>query len=300
VTRRVCVLTAVVAGLFVACASAQVFRSTVDLVSLGVTVTDRHGTLVADLTADDFVVFEDGHPQTVSFFARGKDPGAPDMHLGLLFDSSGSMENEIDFSRRAAIRFIGALPEALEVTLVDFDTEVRVAQYSQSDFPRLVERIRRRRPDGMTAMHDAIGIYLDGVSSQTGRKVFVLYTDGLDTSSSMTFGDAIDMLRASDVTMYAVGFVGSRHSAGNLDQRARLAKMAEATGGAAYFPQSNEDLDSTYAKVVDEIRAQYTIGYLSTNAVTDGKWRRIDIKTKRPDLKVRCRKGYFAPYRQKS
>jgi Ca-activated chloride channel family protein len=297
VLRRVCVLAGVFVCLFDLRGEAQVFRSTVDLVSLGVTVMDRRGALVTDLTADDFSIVEDGQPQTVRLFAGGKGPGAPEMHLGLLFDSSRSMETEIDFSRRAAIKFLNALPESLDVTLVDFDTEIRVARYGQLDFPRLVERIRRRRPDGMTAMHDAVGVYLDGTSDQTGRKVFVLYTDGLDTSSSMSYGDALDMLRASDVTMYAIGFVGPRNAVASMDQRVRLMRMAEATGGAAFFPQSNEDLDPTYAKVVEEIRAQYTIGYLSTNLSVDGNWRRVEVTTKRPNLKVRCRKGYFAPFR---
>lgn len=278
-------------------ADGQVFRSAVDLVSLGVTVTDRKGNFVTDLTREDFAIVEDGRPQSIRHFTRGHAEPAPDLHLGLLFDASGSMEEDIGFARSAAIKFLNALPQAVDVTLVDFDTEVRVARYGPGDFPRLVERIRRRKPDGYTAMHDAVGVYLDGLAHVDGRKVFVLYTDGLDTSSSMTFAETLDLLRASDVTMYAIGFLGNVRGARNIEQRMRLNQMTEATGGQAFFPLSVKDLDPTYAKVVAEIQAQYTIGYLSTNSLADGSWRKVEVRLKRPGLKLRSRKGYFAPYR---
>ena len=117
---------------------AQVFRSAVDVVSLGVTVTDKQGQFITDLTVDDFEIVEDGKPQTVKYFSRGDAEPAPDLHLGLLFDTSSSMEEDIAFSRSAAIKFLNALPTATDVTLVDFDTEVRVARYGPKDFPRLV------------------------------------------------------------------------------------------------------------------------------------------------------------------
>ena len=92
------------------------------------------------------------------------------------------------------------------MTLVDFDTEVRVGRYGQDDFPRLVERIRNRLPTGQTALYDALGVYLDGAFAQDGRKVLVIYTDGEDTRSRMRFGETADLVRASDVTVYAIGF----------------------------------------------------------------------------------------------
>lgn len=294
------VWTAVGLAAFVVAAvpAAQVFRATVDLVSLGVTVTERDGRFVTDLRAEDFEIVEDGAPQSVRLFVRGDASPAPPLHLGLLLDSSGSMEDDIALSRTAAIKFLNALPEAEDVTLVDFDTEVRVARYGPADFPRLVERIRRRKPAGDTAMHDAMGVYLDGATSLEGRKVFLLYTDGMDTSSSMSFSETIDLLKGSDVTMFAIGFLGPAGGSRGMEQRMRLQQMTEATGGLAFFPGSVKDLDPTYEKVVAEIRAQYTVGYLSTNTRTDGKWRKVDIKIKRPNVKVRSRKGYYAPFRQ--
>jgi Ca-activated chloride channel family protein len=277
----------------------QVFRSAIDLASFGVTVTDKKGELATDLARDDFEVFEDGVRQDVTLFTRGDQAESPiDLHLGLLFDTSGSMEEKIGFSRSAAIKFLNAVPDAKDITLVAFDTEVRVTRYSQNEFARLVERIRRRKPDGMTALYDAVGVYLDGAQSEDGRRVLVLYTDGGDTNSVMTYSDLQNLLRSSDITLYAVGFLADLRQSEQMDQRMRLRTLAELTGGQAFFPDALKELDGTYARVLAEMRAQYTIGYLSTNARTDGSWRKVEVKVQRPGLKIRTRRGYFAPFRK--
>ena len=277
----------------------QVFKSIVDLASFGVTVVDKKGVLATDLGRDDFEVREDGQAQDIKLFARGDQAeSAPELHLGLLFDTSSSMEENISFSRSAAIKFLNALLEAKDVTLVDFDTEIRVVRYGPQDFARLVERIRRRKPDGNTALYDALGVYLDGAAAEDGRRILVLYTDGGDTSSSMSFSEAQTLLRASDITLYAVGFLSHLSQSVQMDQRLKIRQLAEVTGGLAFFPSVIKELDATYDKVLAEIRAQYTMGYLSTNTKTDGTWRKVEIRVKRPGLKVRTRQGYFAPYRK--
>ncbi len=279
---------------------AQVFRGGVDLASFGVTVVDKKGGLVTDLTRDDFEVREDGRLQAITLFARGDaEASAPPLRLGLLFDTSGSMEESIGFSRSAAIKFLNTVQEAQDVTLVDFDTEVRVVRYGQHDFARLVERIRKRKPDGNTALYDALGVYLDGASSEDGRRTLVLYTDGGDTSSSMSYGEAQTLLRASDITLYAVGFLAHMSQSRQLDQRMKLRALAEITGGLAFFPTVIKDLDPTYEKIAAEIRGQFTLGYLSSNTTFDGAWRKVEITVKRPGVKVRTRQGYFAPYRKR-
>lgn len=273
-----------------------VFRAGVDLVHFGVTVVDRKGTLVTDLGPEDFEVVEEGRAQRLEMFARGDAAAAP-LRLGLLFDTSGSMEQDIGLSRSAAIKFLNTMSRAEDITLVDFDTEVRVARYGQADFARLVERIRGRKPDGYTALYDALGVYLDGAGDQDGQKILVLYTDGGDTGSTMHFGDLFDLVRASDATIYAIGFLQHQSYSGRIDQRLRLQRIAEATGGQAYFPGSLKELDGVYAKIVDEIAARYTLGY-QTQAPANGAWRDVSVKVTRPDLKgakVRTRKGYFAP-----
>ena len=281
-------------------AQTPTFRTGIDLATFGVTVVDRKGEYLTNLTLDDFEVLEDGQKQTIKYFARGADiENGPEMHVGLLFDTSGSMTEDIKLSRSAAVKFLNTLSDAKDMTLVDFDTEVRVAKYGQKDFPRMVERIRGRTPDGETALYDAMGVYLDGASDDEGRKILVLYTDGGDTHSTISFGDLMTLIRASDVTVYSVGFL--EHSRGRIEERAHLIQIAEATGGQAFFPSTMKDIDASYDKVVAQIRAQYSLAYTSTNTKQDGAWRKVEIRVTRPDLKgskILARRGYFAPYQE--
>ena len=278
------------------------FRAGTDLVSLGVTVSDRRSNFLTDLTRDDLEILEDGKTQAIEYFARGDAvDAAPELHVGLLFDTSGSMGADIALSRSAAVRFLNTLPEAKDITLVDFDTEVRVAKYGQQDFPRLVERIRSRKPSGFTAMYDALGVYLDGASSMQGRKILVIFTDGGDTNSAIRFGDVVTLVRASDVTVYSVGFLANQPGSVRTEQRMRLTQIAGESGGEAFFPSEMKQIEQAYDRILAQIRAQYTIGYISTNTATDGSWRKVEIKLRRPnarDLRVQTRRGYFAPYRK--
>ena len=273
-----------------------VFRGGVDLVNVGVTVTDRKGNLVADLTQDDFEIYEDGKKQAVRFFSAGlmTGPGEPRTHLGLLLDVSESMGDDIAFTKTAAIKFLNSLLEAVDITVVDFDTQVRVTRYDQSEFARLIERIRSKKASGFTALYDAIGVYLDGAAGQDGRKVMLLYTDGGDTRSSIGWSELLDLLKASDATVYVIGQLEHQSSSSKNEQRMTLQQIADATGGQAFFPVSVKELDRMYEKVLAEIRAQYTLGYLSTNEKTDGAWRKVEVKVTRKDTRVRSRKGYFA------
>jgi Ca-activated chloride channel family protein len=292
--------TIIACGISNLAAQTPTFRTGVDLATFGVTVVDRKGEYLTNLTLDDFEVLEDGQKQTLKYFSRGTDiENGPEMHVGLLFDTSGSMTEDIKLSRSAAVKFLNTLSDAKDMTLVDFDTEVRVAKYGQKDFPRMVERIRGRTPDGETALYDAMGVYLDGASEDEGRKILVLYTDGGDTHSTISFGDLMTLIRASDVTVYSVGFL--EHSRGRIEERAHLMQIAEATGGQAFFPSTMKDIDASYDKVVAQIRAQYSLAYTSTNTKQDGAWRKVEIRVTRPDLKgskILARRGYFAPYQE--
>ena len=281
-------------------ASQQVFRAGIDLVTFGVTVVDKRGDLVTNLTQDDFEIIEEGLPQKIQYFARGDDANqASETHLGLMLDTSGSMEADLKLARSAAVKFLNLLPDARDITLVDFDSEVRVTRYPQRDFARVVERIRGRKSSGLTALYDALGVFLDGAEGQDGRTILVMYTDGADSRSELRLPDLMDLLKASHVTVYAVGLIEHTGSARHQLQM-RVQQMVEATGGQAFFPSELKDLDSSYEKVVAEIKAQYHLGYASTNTATDGLWRKVDIKVKRPDIKLRSRKGYFAPYKERA
>jgi Ca-activated chloride channel family protein len=258
------------------------FRTGTEIVSLGVTVSDKKANFLNDLTRDDLEVFEDGKKQTIEYFARGDQDAAPELHIGLLFDTSGSMDADIKLSRSAAIRFLNTLSDA-------------------KDFPRLVERIRNRKPGGFTAMYDALGVYLDSAAEQTGRKILVLFTDGGDTRSTIRFGDVLTLVRASDVTVYSVGFLENQPSGVRAEQRLRLTQLAGESGGEAFFPYAMKQIEEAYDRILTQIRAQYSLGYVSTNTAADGSWRKVEIKVRRPDskdLRVQSRKGYFAPYRK--
>lgn len=286
-------------SLFLALASAgaqQVFRAGVDLTTFGVTITDRRGNIVDDLGLDDFEILEDGRPQAIQYFARGQGDASPEMHLGLMLDASGSMQSDMKLAQSAAVKFLNMLPAAQDITLVDFDTQVRITRYPQRDFARVVERIRQRRARGLTALYDALGTYLDGAGQLDGRKILVMYTDGGDTRSALTFGDTIDLLRASPITVYAIGLMENAGSARSHLQMT-LRRLTETTGGQAFFPSAMKDVESAYEKVLAEINGQYHLGYVSTNTAVDGAWRKVEIKVKRDDLRVRSRQGYFAPYK---
>jgi len=164
----------------------------------------------------------------------------------------------------------------------------------------LVERIRGRRPDGLTAMYDALGLYLESAERDDGRTILVIFTDGGDTRSTLRFSDAMTLIRASDVTVYAVGFLEHQRIRDRSLPKIQLTQLATESGGQAFFPLSMKEIDEAYDKILAQIRAQYSLGYVSSNLRQDGRWRKVDIKVRRPDLKdlrIQTRKGYFAPYR---
>ena len=294
---------AIVAAITVVLAADQrprdpgLFRGRTDLVTVGVTVAGKQRQFVTDLTANDFAVYEDGTPQQIFAFASGTEPGPP-LHVGVLLDISGSQGLDLEFTRSAVIKFVKSLPDPEDVTFVDFSTNVRSGRYARGDFPRLYKRVRDLTAGGETALYDAVALYLDGAQDQDGRKVMVLYTDGADTVSRLSLERLMTALKASDVTVYAIGSLDNQPQTEQSTLRALLANIAAATGGTVFFPSSAKQLDRIYDQVLGEVRAQYTIGYVSTNQITDGSWRKIDIKITRADnraLHVRARKGYYGP-----
>ncbi len=299
-SRAVLILGLAIATVTVAAAQ-QTFRTAVDLIHFGVVVTDKQGSPITGLTADDFEIKEAGKPQTIKFFTVGDPTVAPPLHLGFLLDTSGSMQEDLKDVRTAAVKFLNTMDRAEDITLVDFDTEVRMARYSSHDYARLIERIRERKADGMTALYDALGVYLSGTADMTGQRVLIMYTDGGDTRSTLTISEVNDLLRASDVTVYVVGYLEHQMSSGRMNQRMELTRFAAMTGGLALFPTSLKEVDKMYEKIEREIAARYSLGYTSTDDRSDGSWRNVEIRLKRTDLKgakLRTRDGYFAPMKK--
>ena len=275
----------------------QRFQSGVELVHLPVTVLGKAGQMVRGLKATDFAVLEAGRPQEVTVFAEGTSVRSLPLHLGLLLDTSESMEGDLSAAANAAVRFVTALDDAVDVTFVDFDTEVRLARFQPDSYPQLFSRVRQRKAGGSTALYDAVGLYLRRAMDRDGEHVLLLYTDGGDSSSSISFGTLQKMLRGGNVVVYAIGYLENQARDSRIQQQLRVTQIARDTGGEAFFPTSEDEVKTIYAKILDELQSRYTLGYVSTNTRKDGAWRKVEVHVSRPDLKgvkVRTRPGYFA------
>jgi VWFA-related protein len=289
---------ALVLGLAALNAGQQTFRTATNLVSLPTSVIGRGDVPVRGLTISDFEVLEDGKPQTLTLFTEGASAAIP-LHLGLLLDTSESMDRNLTAATSAAIRFVNALEEAVDVTFVDFSSEVRVSRFVPASYPHLFERVRSNKAEGSTALYDAVALYLAAAEQQDGQKVLLLYSDGLDSTSSTGYGKLIEMLRRNDVLVYSIGYVenlGSSRATGQI----RLNEMAHQTGGESFYPLGREDLDKVYKRILDELNSRYTLGYVSSNPATDGKWRKVHVRATgatAKGAKARTRPGYFAPLR---
>jgi Ca-activated chloride channel family protein len=277
-----------------------VFEAGTDVVNVTLTVRDTQGRLVSDLKAEDFVIQEDGRPQAVHVFARAIEPGHNEtlaLNLGLLMDTSESMLKELRLSKEAAVRFLEAIPRARDLITIFFDEDIQLSRYDSENQQGLIERIAKLQGGGNTALYDAVAVYLTRVEDSGGRKVLVLFTDGEDSRSKIGLGELLRMVRSSAVTIYPIGLMGgfSTGSARLLQSRAILQQMAEITGGQLFTPAASKDLASIYQKILDELSAQYVIGFVSDNLRRDGKFRKLKVDVRRAGLKVRHRPGYFAP-----
>jgi VWFA-related protein len=288
-----------------------VFRMELDVTHVTVSVRDSEDRLVTDLTPEDFVVTEDGKPQDVVVFGnalagtaieedgaggrRGRDVLALD--LGLLLDTSDSMLKELRLSKQAAVRFLDTIPRARELFTIFFDEEIRLSRYDSENQQGLFERIHELKGGGNTALFDAIATYISRVQGAPGRKTLVLFSDGEDSRSTLGFGEFIEVVRSSGVTIYPIAFSGgfAPGSSRALKAKVFLQQIAEMTGGQVFSPHSSRELGAIFQKILDELAAQYVLGYVSSNTVQDGRFRKLKVELKRPGLKVRHRHGYYAP-----
>jgi VWFA-related protein len=269
-------------------------RAGIDLVHFDVTVTDKRGTLVEGLTADDFEVVENGVRQSLSVFAAGNRDASPDLHLGILVDVSGSM-GPLEDVRYITLEVLNRLPEATGYTLIIVGNDARVTRFARADFGALVERVRRltRRESESTALWDGFRSYVDTVTGEPGRHALVVFTDGRDTASTATFEHVRRAFRGAAMTVFSVDFGDARGSAHEL----QLRQIAEETGGVMMFAYRRDQMDEVYRRIVSEVRSQYGLGYVSTDPRQDGRWRDVTIRLVRPehqDLRIRTRAGYYA------
>jgi len=276
---------------------APVFPSDLDVVNVTVTVRDPSGHLVGGLQADDFVVLEDGRPQAIQLFGRAVDPGHDEtlaLDLGLLMDTSQSMLQELKLSQEAATRFLHAIPRARELITIFFDQDIRVSRYDSENQQGLFDRIEQAKGGGDTALYDAMAVYLSRVAGGTGRKVLVVFTDGDDTTSSLTVTELLRLVRSSAVTIYPIAFTGGLQtgSPSALRSRGFLNEIADLTGGQVFRPAVSRDLPGIYEKILEELSGQYVLGFVSDNPRRDGKYRKLKVQVHREGLRVRHREGY--------
>ena len=282
------------------------FEQSVNMVSVAVAVIDDEGEFVKALTANDFEILEDGKPQEIRLFTAGLKESwvglPPDVKeelsgrqiIGLLLDSSGSMENEMRLVREAAIKFLTNIPKTEQLFIMNFDENIRLSQYSSDDQRRISDRIYDIEAGGWTALYDAVATFLERLYIHKGRKTLVVFSDGVDSRSSLSSFEVLDLVKASDVTIHTIYF-GVQNRSSQFRQTRFLRDLAKLTGGSFELGWSLEKLDELYDRIIEELFSQYTLGYVSTNQKQDGKYRKIKIEVSVQNTKVRAREGYYGP-----
>ena len=268
----------------------------VDLVNVLFTVTDRKGKLVTDLSKDELKLYEDNKLQSITNFSRETD--LP-LTIAILIDTSSSIRDRFKFEQEAAIDFLYRTlrPKKDKALLITFDSAIELIQ-DFSDNPEVVAKaIRQVRPGGGTKMLDAIYLACqEKLKAEAGRKIIILISDGDDNLSLETLSSTLEMAQRSDVSLFTIstnssGFFGL--TAPKSDKI--LKRLAEDTGGRAFFPFKAEDLSQSFQDISSELRSQYSLAYRSSNGNRDGSFRAIKIDPERKNVKVKSRRGYYAP-----
>jgi len=306
------------------------FESRVDFVNVTVTVSDEAGRYVRGLRQEDFALFEDDRPQPVAIFFSERVP----VSLGIAIDTSGSMQGgKYDVARRALDRFLGELLDpADEIFLCRFDDDVEVLQRWTTSRELLRRALGRISPRGATTLYDAIAEAAP--LAQTGRqrkKALVVISDGNDTSSRIEVTALKQIVRRTEVLVYAIGIDSQaepdatrsapripppapgpgpggrrpippgpppRPATANprLDARVdayALRQLTDDSGGRTEIIRSVNDLDPATAGVADELSRQYAIGYRSPSA-GDGRWHAIRVEVPGRSYRIRARSGFLA------
>jgi Ca-activated chloride channel family protein len=264
-------------------------------VVLNATIADGKGRHVAGLKGEQFKVFEDGVEQAVDFFAAEETPFA----AAILLDTSGSMESRVSLARSAAIRFLDGLRISDSAAIYRFDSKVDLVQ-DFSNSRDVTDRIFDLKSYGMTVLNDAIYKAASDLKDRPEkRRAIIVLSDGADTQSGRSADAALKAALAADVAIYTVDMSSPDAAAGQrMQNAAALKKFAERTGGTFVATPGGVAMRDAFAKIVEELSAQYTLAYTPANTRTDGKWRAIELRVARPGLTVRTRKGYHAAKRK--
>jgi Ca-activated chloride channel family protein len=278
----------------------------VNLVVLHATVLDRKGRMVNDLREDNFRVYEDGVPQKLSVFSHADIP----VTMGIVIDDSGSMREKRAAVNAAALTFVKTSNPQDQVFVVNFNDVYYLD--TPGDFASNLEELRSALDKidsrGGTALYDAVYASLDHLKlGNRDKKAVLVITDGEDNASRYTLEELTRYAQKSNAVIYTIGLLGSEEPGGLFKikrggtRRAAkvLEKLAEITGGQAYFPRSLDEVESTCVQIARDIRNQYTLAYYPTNAKKDGTYRTVRVEAVVPKsrgrLQVRTRTGYYAP-----
>ena len=278
-------------------AARQVFRAHSDLVVLHVNVFDGRSDAVPNLPQEAFSVIEDGKPQTISFFNSADVP----VSVGLVLDNSGSMIARQKMVVAGGLAFSQATRPEDELFVVIFNENVRFALPQTVAFTRnpvlVHSALSRFPPGGKTALHDAVVAAIDHLeNAEHQKRVLIVLSDGEDNASLVSKDDMLAKAGRSNTIIYTVShrMAGLTGGDGN---RGLLRKLADTSGGIAYFPRNDTEAVSAFEEIAQNIRRGYALGYVPANTAHDGGFRRVTVRVRAPghtNLRVRARDGYLA------
>jgi VWFA-related protein len=279
--------------------SLTTFRVRADEVNVVFTATDKRGRFVKNLTESDIMVRDAAKPpkSIVAFRSQTDLP----LRVGLLIDASSSIRSRFRFEQDAAIEFLQTIvrPRYDKAFVVGFDVAPEITQDLTDDTDKLAEGVRMLRPGGGTALYDAVyAVARDKMMKLEERlpvrKAIILLSDGDDNQSRVTREEAIEMAQRAELIIYAI----STNTNGYREKGDKvLERFAEQTGGRAFFPFKSEEVANAFSEIEDELRSQYAVAYKPADFAADGSFRSIEIEPqgKRKDVRIRARKGYYAP-----
>jgi Ca-activated chloride channel family protein len=276
-----------------------VFETGIEVINLNVSITDPRGQYVTGLTREDFAVFEDGVKQDLSIFAHENLP----ISMVLMVDTSASMDDKLPAARTAGKRFVRTLRAQDVAQVMQFNDRATVLQDFSADHAALEEAFDHTEASGPTALHNALYVALKDLAKQKPtrelrRRALVLLSDGEDTASLVSDEQVLDLARKTEINIYAISLRAKAAPDRNrlkFSQAAHLlTALTQDTGGQVHFPNSLSELEAVYDRIAEELRSQYSLGYVSSNKRADGKWRRIVVRVPaRDDLRVRHKLGYY-------
>jgi VWFA-related protein len=274
----------------------DVVRITSNLVPIPASVVDKRGNAVVNLKLDDFELRVDGELRSLSELTRAESS----VRLAMLFDNSGSLDAAREFEKQAAIRFFRkVMRKNDEAAIYSIETDSRLAQPLTNDVVRLEQTIAMfGKPEGGTSLFDAIIDAASYLRPYAGRRVLVIVSDGIETTSHHSdFDFVVQHVLADDCQIYVVQtglYEGANLRA--LAAERRMEQLSGQTGGAVYLPKTTDQLDSAFDQIAADLAQQYVLSYYPSAELRDGRLHNLDLRVKsRNDVRVRSRKGYYAP-----